>query len=74
MWKILWKRYTRNIIKWNNIRSKISSEADKCLLEKIKDKRVYSVIDTNGNKFVFNEEYIMNYKVDLYLNENRDWY
>lgn len=54
----------------NNIRSKISSEADKCLLEEIKDKRVYSVIDTRGNKFVFNEEYIMNYKVDLYLKED----
>ena len=34
-------------------------------LEEIKDKRVYSVIDTKGNKFVFNEEYIMNYKVEI---------
>ena len=36
-------------------------------MEKIKDNRVYSVIDKNENKFVFNEESIMNYKVDIYL-------
>lgn len=47
--------------------SKMSTSADKCLMEKIKDNRVYSVIDKNENKFVFNEESIMNYKVDIYL-------
>ena len=45
----------------------MSTSADKCFMKKIKDNRVYSVIDKNENKFVFNEESIMNYKVDIYL-------
>lgn len=51
----------------NNNINKMSTSADKCFMEKIKDNRVYSVIDKNENKFVFNEESIMNYKVDIYL-------
>lgn len=57
----LYKKYINNNI------SKMSTSADKCLMEKIKDNRVYYVVDKNGNKFVFNEESIMNYKVDIYL-------
>ena len=45
----------------------ISSTADKCRLEEIDDKRVYTVIDSNENMYVFTEESIMNYKVDFYL-------
>lgn len=56
-----YKQYMNSNIK------QISTSADKCLMEKIKNNRVYSVIDKNGNKFVFNEESIMNYKVDIYL-------
>lgn len=55
----------RNYI--NSNINKMSTSADKCFMEKIKDNRVYSVIDKNENKFVFNEESIMNYKVDIYL-------
>lgn len=51
----------------NNNINKMSTSADKCLMEKIKDNRVYSVIDKNENMFIFDEEYIMNYKVDIYL-------
>lgn len=45
----------------------ISSTADKCKLEKFDDKRRYTVIDTNGNTYIFTEEYIMKYEVDFYL-------
>ncbi len=55
----------RNYI--NSNINKMSTSADKCFMEKVKDNRVYSVIDKNENKFVFNEESIMNYKVDIYL-------
>lgn len=54
----------------NNI-DKISTEADKCLLEKNDTKRVYTVLDKNKNKYIFNENSIMNYNVNFYLdNEN----
>lgn len=54
--------------------SKFSTEADKCKMEEIDNNRVYTVIDKNGNSYIFNEESIMNYKVDLYLNDkdNKD--
>lgn len=45
----------------------ISSVADKCLLNNIDDKRVYSVIDKNENRYIFTESSIMNYKVDIYI-------
>lgn len=45
----------------------ISSVADKCLLNNIDDKRVYSVIDNNENRYIFTESSIMNYKVDIYI-------
>lgn len=45
----------------------ISSVADKCLLDNIDDKRVYSVIDKNENRYIFTESSIMNYKVDIYI-------
>lgn len=45
----------------------ITSTADKCKLEELEDKRKYTVIDTNGNTYIFTEEHIMNYKVDFYL-------
>lgn len=47
--------------------SKISSTADKCSLENIGDNRVYTVIDKNNNRYIFTEESIMNYEVDIYL-------
>ena len=47
--------------------SKFSTVADKCLMQKVDDNRVYTVIDNNENTYVFTEESIMNYKVDFYL-------
>lgn len=47
--------------------TKISSTADKCSLENIGDNRVYTVIDKNNNRYIFTEESIMNYEVDIYL-------
>lgn len=48
----------------------ISTTADKCRLENIDDKRIYTVIDDNQNTYIFTEESIMNYKVDFYLKES----
>ena len=53
----------------NNNIDLISSTADKCKMEEVDDKRIYTVIDSNGNKYIFNEESVMNYKVDFYLKE-----
>jgi len=53
----------------NNNSSHFSSIADKCKVDQYGEKRVYSVIDGNNNKFVFTEEAVMKYKVDFYLNE-----
>jgi len=53
----------------NNNGDLFSTTADKCKLEQNDDKRVYTVIDSNENTYVFTEEYIMNYKVDFYLKE-----
>lgn len=47
----------------------ISSLADKCSLDNIDDKRKYTVIDKNNNRYIFTEESIMNYKVDIYIND-----
>lgn len=54
----------------NNNIDKITTEADKCSLEKINNNRLYTVIDKNKNKYIFNEESIMNYEVDFYLYDN----
>lgn len=53
---------------------KITSVSDRCLLTEKKNKRIYSVIDKNGNKYDFTENNILNYKVDMYINyiENYD--
>lgn len=48
----------------------ISSTPDRCRLEKIGDKRIYTVIDNNENTYVFTEESVMKYKVDFYLNKD----
>lgn len=50
--------------------NKITTAADKCKLETIDEQRVYSIIDKNGNRYLFNEKTIMNYTVDIYFNEN----
>ena len=49
----------------NNNFDKITTDADKCLFETVGDKRIYTVIDKNGNRYVFRENGIMNYKVNL---------
>ena len=53
----------------NNNFDKITTDADKCLFETVGDKRIYTVIDKNGNRYVFRENSIMNYKVNFYLND-----
>ena len=57
------------IIYINNNFDKITTDADKCLFETVGDKRIYTVIDKNGNRYVFRENGIMNYKVNFYLND-----
>ncbi|MBQ8193263.1 MAG: hypothetical protein IJZ46_04265 [Bacilli bacterium] len=47
--------------------NKFTTTADKCKLDTIDEKRVYSVIDKNDNRYIFNESSIMNYTVDIYL-------
>lgn len=47
------------------------ARADKCKLEEVDEKRVYTVIDINENKYVFTEDSVMNYKVDFYLKKVR---
>lgn len=44
-----------------------STNADKCRVDEVDEKRVYSVIDENGNEYSFTEESVMNYKVSFYL-------
>ena len=56
----------------NNNIEKITSEADKCLLEKIGNNRVYTVIDKNENKYIFTEKSVMNYEVSFYLKDNKN--
>ena len=47
----------------------ITNTADKCKMDEIDDKRRYTVIDMNGNTYIFKENSIMNYEVDFYLKE-----
>lgn len=56
----------------NNNIEKITTEADKCLLEKIGNNRVYTVIDKNENKYIFTEKSVMNYEVSFYLKDNKN--
>lgn len=49
--------------------SLISIVADKCKVDETNDIRIYSVIDSYENKYVFTEESVMDYKVDFYLKE-----
>lgn len=44
-----------------------STNADKCRVDEVDEKRVYSVIDENGNEYSFTEESVMIYKVSFYL-------
>ncbi len=53
----------------NNIYN-ITTEADKCSLEKLENKRIYTVIDKKQNKYIFKENNIMDYQVNFYLYEN----
>lgn len=48
----------------------ISALADQCRMQEIEDNRVYTVIDSNKNMYIFTEESIMNYKVEIYFNES----
>ena len=56
----------------NNNIEKITSEADKCLLENVGKNRVYTVIDKNGNKYTFTEKNRMNYEVNFYLKDSNN--
>lgn len=53
----------------NNNFSIMSATAEQCNMEKINNKRVYTVIDDNSNTYIFIENSIMNYKVEIYFNE-----
>lgn len=53
----------------NNIFNNLTTIADKCKLDEIDNSRVYTVIDKNNNRYIFTEESIMNYKVELYENK-----
>ena len=50
----------------NNNLNRITTDADKCSLENVKNKRIFTVLDKNSNKYVFVETNIMNYIVDFY--------
>ena len=56
----------------NNNFDRITTDADKCLFETVSDKRIYTVIDKNGNRYVFREKSIMNYSVNFYLNNDEN--
>lgn len=49
----------------NNNMKNLTTVADKCKLEEIGDNRIYTVIDKNDNSYIFTEETIMNYKIDV---------
>ena len=49
---------------------KLSSEIQECTAEEENEKRIYSVVDGNGNQFTFKENSIMNYEVEFSLNAN----
>lgn len=64
------KKYTNNSSYESYVNDNfglVSTIADKCKLEESDDKRRYTVIDTEGNTYVFTEKNIMNYEVDFYL-------
>ena len=48
----------------------LSGTADRCKLDINEGINIYTVIDSNENKYMFTESSIMNYRVDFYLNEN----
>lgn len=50
----------------NSNLDKLTTVANKCKLEEMDDNRLYTIIDKNDNIYVFTEESIMNYKVDVY--------
>lgn len=52
------------------IYSSLSTEASKCKMDDLNDRRLYTVIDKNNNTFIFNEEYIMKYTVNFYVGAN----
>lgn len=56
----------------NNNINQLSTVADKCKVEELDKKRMYTVIDSKGNTYIFTEESIMNYKVDFYLKESNE--
>lgn len=47
--------------------SLLSTSADMCKVENFNDKRIYTVIDKNGNTYIFDEEYILKYNVSFYI-------
>lgn len=53
----------------NDNENKITLSADKCKMEIIEDKRVYTVIDNKDNMYRFTENFVMNYEVEIYLKE-----
>ena len=53
----------------NDNKNKFSTVADKCKLDMNGSNRVYTVIDNEGNSYIFDEESVMKYKVDFYLKE-----
>lgn len=65
----MFKEYVNYI---NDNRDKITTEADKCLLEKIGNNRIYTVIDKNENKYIFTEKSVMNYEVSFYLKDDNN--
>ena len=67
-WNMILKSRAPKEIIFNSF-DKITTDADKCLFETVGDKRIYTVIDKNGNRYVFRENGIMNYKVNFYLND-----
>lgn len=53
----------------NNNENKIILSADKCKIDEIDNKRVYTVIDDKKNMYRFIENSVMNYKVEIYIKE-----
>jgi len=49
-------------------KNKITPLADKCSFDDTGANRVYYVIDENNNKYTFKENNILDYKVEIYLN------
>lgn len=66
------KNYTLDDFKENisNNYDKITTRADKCLMDNVGSNRLYTVIDYNNNKYVFNEKNILNYTVSIYFDDD----